>query len=275
MSAQQVKEYQAFRKYLKSVCGIELGDDKQYLVSTRVRRILLEQKVSSLSELLDQLDEGHSISLRQRIVDAMTTNETFWFRDNYPFSYLEKTLIPEFGKHHTDKSMRIWCAACSTGQEPYSVSMIVNEAKRSKFNDICEAEIVATDVSNSVLESAKSGMYDRLSVLRGLSETRTKYHFDLNEDQTWVVKEHIKQRVSFRTFNLQDTYYLLGKFDVIFCRNVLIYFAPELRKDILRRLHDALNHGGILFLGASETIKGLDHLYTMIDCRPGVAYKAI
>lgn len=267
-------EYREFSAFLKSACGIDLGVNKEYLVSTRIRRILAEHNLNGLGDLIRAIRAERGTALRQQVVDAMTTNETFWFRDGYPFEYLAKVL-PDLAAARAGKSLRIWSAACSSGQEPYSISMVVEEQQRHRFGQrIGEVEVVATDVSNRMLDVARHGRYDRLSVARGLSEERAKNFFIMETPEIWCVRPKVRQRIRFRSLNLQEPFYLLGKFDVIFCRNVLIYFSSDLKRDILTRLHKALNPSGLLFLGSSESIPDLSHLYDLVDCQPGVAYRA-
>jgi chemotaxis protein methyltransferase CheR len=269
-------EYQAFSAFLQTACGIDLGANKQYLVATRVRRILVEHHLRSLGELTRLIQQDSQRLLRQKVIDAMTTNETFWFRDSYPFEYLSKTVLPALAKQqkHQQKT-RIWSAACSSGQEPYSLSMLVEEGMRGNFSTRCnDAEILATDVSASVLESAKQAVYDRISLARGLSLQRCNEFFVQTDTDSWVLKDSVRNRVRFRPLNLQESFYLLGRFDVVFCRNVLIYFSTDLKAEILRKIHGVLNPGGILFLGSSESISGLSDLYEMVNCNPGVAYRA-
>lgn len=268
------EEYRAFKEFLRAACGIDLGDNKQYLVTTRIRRILLANRINSLSDLTDMISRGGGRFLRQQVIDAMTTNETYWFRDGYPFDYLAQRLSKGLSPTGSSKKLRIWSAACSTGQEPYGISMIVAEAARKKFGEkVADTEILATDVSSAVLAVASQACYDRASMARGLTLERIKAHFLQQSEEVWQVRDSIRDRVRFRPFNLQDSYYLLGKFDVIFCRNVLIYFSDALKVEILTKLHSALNPNGILFLGSSESISGLNHLYEMVNCNPGVAYR--
>lgn len=270
------QEYTEFSEFLRAACGINLGENKQYLVSTRIRRILLENSMTSLGELTARIKNDRDRILRQRVLDAMTTNETFWFRDTYPYEYLSNHILPELATKKTGKVARIWSAACSTGQEPYSISMKVQESLQNKFGPkAIEADILATDLSSEALDVAKKGSYDKISVVRGLDEKRMKEYF-VEEDGggTWRVCRNLQSRIRFRPLNLQDSFYLLGKFDVIFCRNVLIYFSTDLKNEILTKLHGALNPGGYLFLGSSESITGVNHLFEMINCRPGVVYKA-
>ncbi len=269
------QEFQEFRDYLQEIAGIDLGANKQYLVATRLRRVLGEYKCSSLAELTQLIKRPGNLQARQKIIDIMTTNETFWFRDVYPFEYLKSTLLPDLHKAHTSRRIRLWSAACSSGQEPFSLSMIVEEYVRENFSrNKLLLEIIATDLSSEILEQAKSGIYDRHSITRGLSSDRLRSFFNKIDDECWQAKRDIASRISFRPLNLQDSYATLGRFDIIFCRNVLIYFSAELKKDILTRLHASLRPGGALFLGSSESLGGATELFEMVHCSPGVMYRA-
>ncbi len=268
-------EYKGFSQFLKAESGIDLGQNKQYLVATRIRKILAEHQLPSLGALISKLENSSVRQLKQQVVDAMTTNETYWFRDGYPFDFLAKSLIPELSQRAEGGPIKIWSAACSSGQEPYSISMIFAEELKNKgFKKVLDADILATDVSWSVLESAKEACYDRISLVRGLTSDRIALYFNQLKEDSWQVKDAIRQRVRFRPVNLRESLFLLGRFDVVFCRNVLIYFNTELKLEIVRKIHSVLNPGGTLFLGASESITGLEDYFEMVYCRPGVAYRA-
>lgn len=269
------EEFQRFRDLLQDICGIDLGHNKQYLVANRVRRIMVDHKLNSLSELMHRIDQGGNRRLRQEVIDAMTTNETFWFRDGYPFNYLTNKLLPHLQKEKRGGPVRMWSAACSSGQEPYSLSIAVEEY----FRGVAGAwrfpvDIMATDLSSNVLTQARLAEYDRLSMARGLSDERLQKFFEPVGNDRWRVSAPIKARVQFRPLNLQDSYILLGKFDVVFCRNVLIYFSANLKRDILRKIHGVMNPGGYLFLGSSESLGGANDLFEMVHCNPGVVYRA-
>lgn len=269
------REFTEFRDFLQQVAGIDLGHNKQYLVATRIRRILIDYHCQTLGELTAQIRLPSNRELRQKVVDAMTTNETFWFRDLYPFEYLRNSLLPDLVNKSANNRIRIWSAACSSGQEPYSISMIVEEFIRAQLGlNALPVEIVATDLSSKILDSARKGEYDRLSIARGLSDLRLKNFFDQSDADTWRVKHIIKERITFKPMNLQDSYLLLGRFDVVFCRNVLIYFSSDLKRDILKRIHGAMKPGGYLFLGSSESLSGMNDLFEMLHCSPGVVYRA-
>jgi len=269
-------EYQQFKAFLQEACGILLGDNKQYLVKSRLRKIMEEQSVDSLGQLVQELKKISSKALKETVVDAMTTNETLWFRDNHPFRILSDIILPEFSEKNSMKPARIWSAACSTGQEPYSMTMIADEFKRKNPGKLRGGvQIVATDISQTVLENAKSGEYEMLAIGRGLSKDRLNSYFSELDTGAWKIKPELRRLIDFRLLNLLDRYSVLGKFDVIFCRNVLIYFSAELKLDILSRMRQVLNPGGYLVLGASESLNGLSDKYEMVQCRPGIIYRAI
>lgn len=268
-------EFTEFRDYLQVIAGIDLGENKQYLVATRLRKVFTEFNCGSLKELTAHIKQARNAQARQKVIDVMTTNETFWFRDNYPFDYLKKKILPELNASNPSGRIRIWSAACSSGQEPFSLSMIADECIRENFNiRNLSLEITATDLSNEILQRARSGIYDRLSITRGLSSERRSHFFDEVEGDLWKTKPSVSSRVSFRPLNLLDSFAGLGRFDVIFCRNVLIYFSAESKKDILCRMHGALKPGGLLFLGSSESLSGAADMFDMIHCKPGVMYQA-
>ncbi len=269
-------EFNEFRQFLQDACGIALGDNKQYLVSNRIRRLLEDHQLSSFSELVRALKLSSSRRLKDQVIDAMTTNETFWFRDIYPYEHLKNTLLPQLMGNRQTGGVRIWSAACSSGQEPYSISMAVEEYKRQTMGALARpVQIVATDLSSIVLEQARRGEYDRLSILRGLTQERLDRYFDQPSENTWRVKSFIRERIEFRPLNLLDSYGALGKFDIVFCRNVLIYFNAELKRQILQKIHAALKPQGILYLGSSEGLAGAGDLFEMVRCEPGILYRAI
>ncbi len=248
-------DYGVFQAFLQSACGIVLGDNKQYLVANRIRRILEEQQVATLTALVRRMEQDPRCGLRERVINAMTTNETFWFRDNFPFEILRDTLLPRLLLQERRESLRFWSAACSSGQEPYSISMIIEEFK-SRHPGVIRREptIVGTDISSKVLMAAREARYDSLSINRGLSEQRRQLFFKLCADGSFQLHPQIAARVEFRTLNLLDSYALLGSFDVVFCRNVLIYFSADMKIDILRRMRATLKPGSSLILGASESM---------------------
>jgi chemotaxis protein methyltransferase CheR len=231
--------------------------------------------IKTLGELVQRKQSQPRSGLREQVVDAMTTNETLWFRDTYPFEVLKNRVLPELIKAYPAQRLRIWSAACSSGQEPYSLSMSIDEFERTNIGQLKGGvQIVATDLSPSMLANCKSGEYDSLAMGRGLAQERLQRYFDPKGAGRWQIKAPLKNRVEFRPLNLLDSYAALGKFDIVFCRNVLIYFSAEVKKDILSRIHATLKPGGYLFLGASEALNGLPEKYQMVQCSPGIIYKA-
>ncbi|WP_163834425.1 CheR family methyltransferase [Spartinivicinus ruber] len=268
-----LSDFDIFSQFLEKACGIVLGKNKEYLVKSRLRKILNDNKIDTLAELVKIIERNPRDNLRGKVIDAMTTNETLWFRDNYPFEVFKKTILPELCKRYPNQRLRLWSAACSSGQEPYSISMATDEFERTSLGQLkAGLQIIATDLSNKVLAECRQGEYDSLALGRGLSEERLKRYFNELQGKRWEVKPEVKKRIEFKELNLQESYASLGKFDVVFCRNVLIYFSAEFKRDILTRIHKTLKPGGYLFLGASEALNGLSDLYEMVQCRPGIMY---
>jgi len=265
------EDYKAFRLFLEDASGIVLGDNKQYLVTSRLTRLMTDNEIPSFGSLMGCIKSDSR--LRQRILDAMTTNETSWFRDSYPFDILKEKLLPEIAKNQP-RQVRIWSAACSTGQEPYSLSMMVQEYLQGNPGSLpaTAVQITGTDISPRVLEIAKSGRYEGAAVSRGLPPERQKRFFKENGGG-WEVNQDIKQRVAFRELNLMQNYALLGRFDIIYCRNVLIYFSTELKCDILSRMAKCLNPSGFLVLGGSESISNYSDEFDLVRWRNGVIYQ--
>ncbi|MGS2717503.1 CheR family methyltransferase [Eionea flava] len=268
-------DFKAFCDYLQEASGITLTPGKSYLVSARIRNIMVSHQMADLSELTGALKKNDK-RLHQEIIDAMTTNETFWFRDDYPFLYFTNSLLPQWASpDNRESSIKIWSAACSSGQEPYSLAMLSEEFKeKNVFNK--RIEILATDLSNAILQKARQGVFDKLSVDRGLSQQRlSKFFSETNGHyQEWQVNTELKRYIQFRAINLLDSFNSLGQFDIIFCRNVLIYFTRETKSDILKRMHKCLKPDGYLCLGSSESLAGAKDLFSMVHCKPGIIYQA-
>lgn len=264
--------YAKFSRFLEQQCGIVLGQNKQYLVRSRLSSLLYDQPYDSLDGLVEQAISGRDRQLLQTVVDAMTTNETLWFRDNYPFELLIKELLPQAAAKKT--RLRIWSAACSSGQEPYSIAMSALEAQRlTPSVSRLSVDITATDLSNSMLDKCREGCYDELSLARGLPVDRRERYFSPHANGMLQVKPNVKRMVQFKSFNLLHSYASLGQFDIVFCRNVLIYFSPEVKQKILQQIAALLPPGGILFLGASESISVAGDLFKMVKCHPGLYYQ--
>ncbi|MDH5446314.1 MAG: protein-glutamate O-methyltransferase CheR [Gammaproteobacteria bacterium] len=266
------EQYDKFRHFLEEACGIVLGENKHYLVTSRLNRLIKEFSFPSISAMLDTLSLGTNAQLKERIIDAMTTNETSWFRDGYPYEILRHEILPEVAKKKPG-AFRIWSAACSTGQEAYSISMTIAEYQMANPGALSTfVEIVGTDISPTVLKMARDGIYDEISVIRGLSEERRNKYMEQKEDK-WQVREAIRAPARFADLNLLGSYSLLGKFDIIFCRNVLIYFSSESKTDILTRMAEILNPGGYIILGGSESPTGYTPAFEMVRYDAGVIYR--
>ena len=266
-----VNEYNTFRRYLEDACGIVLGENKHYLVTSRLKRVTEEFSFPTLSDMMTTLVKGNDRRLREKVIDAMTTNETMWFRDVYPFEILKNELLPELAQNNAP--IKIWSAASSTGQEAYSISMTASEFQQVNPGKLTSnLEIVGTDISQTVVNKAKLGSYDELSVVRGLSPQRRDKFFSKKDDD-WVINPDIAKRTRFTELNLLSSYSLLGKFDIIFCRNVLIYFSSEMKTDILERMADILKPGGTLILGGSESPTGYTKKFAMKRYPDGVVYR--
>ena len=265
------KSYQQFRTFLEQQCGIVLGANKQYLVKSRLAPLMAKFDVASLGELVSRTLSPIERQLRAAVIDAMTTNETLWFRDEYPYELLKNRILPEFSKQ---PSVKIWSAASSSGQEPYSIAMSLLEYQQKNARTFTRgAQIIGTDISNTMLEHCKYGHYDSLALARGLSAERKRQFFEPGDNGMYKVKDHVKKMVSFRPLNLLNSYSLMGRFDIVFCRNVLIYFSPEIKAKIISQIHGVLNKNGYLLLGASESLSGLSDRFNMVRCNPGIVYQ--
>jgi chemotaxis protein methyltransferase CheR len=265
------QEYKDFCRFLESQCGIVLGDNKQYLVRSRLSPLVTKYGQTSLSALLRDVVKGMNRELRVAAVDAMTTNETLWFRDTYPFTMLADKLLPEVAAKK--RPIKIWSAASSSGQEPYSIAMTILETQQKKPGLLPNCSVVATDISSTMLDMCRMGSYDNLALGRGLSLERRRSFFEDAGDGRMKVKDNVKRLVNFRPQNLMESYALLGKFDIIFCRNVLIYFSADMKSKVLNQMAGSLNPGGYLLLGASESLTGLTDRFDMVRCNPGIIYK--
>lgn len=274
MSARQLddKSYHQFRTFLEQQCGIVLGENKQYLVKSRLAPLMSKFDVNSLGELVTRTLSPIERQLRAAVIDAMTTNETLWFRDDYPFKLLKSKLLPDLADRRTP--VKIWSAASSSGQEPYSIAMSVLEYQQSNPGAFARGvQVIGTDISSTMLEHCKYGHYDSLALARGLSPERKRQFFENGDNGMLKVKDEVKKMVNFRPLNLLNSYSLMGRFDIVFCRNVLIYFAPEIKAQIISQIHGTLNDGGYLFLGASESLSGLNSDFDMLRCNPGIIYQ--
>ncbi|WP_267428417.1 protein-glutamate O-methyltransferase CheR [Methylobacterium sp. GC_Met_2] len=248
-------EFEFLRGFLKQRSGLALTAEKRYLVESRLTPICRRCGLGSLGELISALKLGRNGALERSVVEAMTTNETFFFRDRIPFDLFRDTLLPEaLIRNASRRRLRIWCAASSTGQEPYSLAMLLQEAAPRMPG--WQVEIVATDISTEVIEKAKAGLYSHFEVQRGLPvQWLIKYFNQVGEQ--WQIAQSLRNMVDYRQLNLLQSFTMLGQFDIIYCRNVLIYFDAPTKSDVLARLAAQLAPEGALLLGAAETVIGL------------------
>jgi len=251
-------DYEYLRKFLKDQSGLDLSADKQYLIESRLLPLARKSGLPGISELVQKMRSGSSLFVNQ-VVEAMTTNETFFFRDKLPFDHFRESIMPEMLRARANrKSIRIWCAAGSTGQEPYSLAMCLKEmgAVLNGFR----VEILATDLSQEVIEKSRAGVYSQFEVQRGLPiQMLVKYFKQTGE--LWQLNADIRGMVQHRQLNLLHDFTGLGKFDIIFCRNVLIYFDQETKVRTFDRLSRMLEPDGTLMLGAAETVVGISDAF--------------
>jgi chemotaxis protein methyltransferase CheR len=251
-------DYEYLRKLLRERSGLDLSADKQYLVESRLVPLARRAGLAGIGELVQKVKAG-SDSLTVDVIEVMTTNETFFFRDKIPFDHLRQAVIPELIQARAAKrSLRIWCAASSTGQEPYSIAMVCKEfaAELSGWR----VEIIATDISLGVLEKARAGIFSQFEVQRGLPIQLLVRHFR-QVGELWQLNADIRAMVQHRQLNLLQDFSHLGTFDVIFCRNVLIYFDQETKLAVFNRLARSLEPDGTLALGAAESIVGITEAF--------------
>lgn len=263
-------EFELFRKLIEGECGIAIGDEKAYLLESRLSTMLIENECANFTEFYEKtrLD----CALKNKIIDAMTTNETLWFRDNAPYVALNEHLFPLFSeqlKQNKKKQIKIWSAACSSGQEPYSIAINAHEyAKTGSGTELLNGglSILATDISNAVLFLAKAGRYDAISISRGMPEILLSRYFQ-QDGRVYILDAKIKEMVQFQQLNLMKSFNQVGKFDLVMLRNVAIYFSVEFKIDLFRRVAQVLSPGGYLILGASESLHGLSDDFNRLEIR--------
>jgi chemotaxis protein methyltransferase CheR len=247
-------EFTFIQGFLMQRTGILLSAEKRYLVETRLDPVMRQMQLPSFRIVVDKLKAGDR-ALETAVIDAMTTNETLFFRDKLPFDLFQNEVMPDLIRSRRGSGrIRIWCAACSSGQEPYSLSMILDEMQ-PRLGGI-SVEIIATDVSERVLAQAREGTYSQFEVQRGLPIRYLLKHFK-QVGTRWQIDKALAQRIQFKSANLLQGFKALGPFDVIFCRNVLIYFGESTKRDILNRMSEVLAPDGSLILGGAETVLGL------------------
>jgi chemotaxis protein methyltransferase CheR len=248
------RHFNFLQSFIKNESGIALTADKNYLIESRLKSVLRKHNLESYDELISKISQFDEYrKLREEVIDAVTTNETYFFRDIKPFKFFEDNILKPFAKQDFKKVLRIWCAASSTGQEPYSLAIQALENKLLLKDK--RVEIIATDINQQVIDKAREGNYNQFEVQRGLPINLLLKYFDQIGDDAnnFKLKNEVKNLVTFKKLNLLDDYSSVGVLDAIFCRNVLIYFDIETKNKIMGKMAGSLNRGGFVFLGTSET----------------------
>jgi len=264
----KVEDFNFLSTLIKQRSGLVLTEDKSYLLESRLMPIARKRGLKGLEELTQTLRTHKEEALMQDVTEAMTTNESFFFRDIKPFDMFREQVLPEIMKNRADrKSFRVWCAAASSGQEPYSLAITLLEAAQKLAG--WRTEIIGTDISREILEKAKSGLYSQFEVQRGLPIQLLLKYFEKKDDM-WQASSALRTMVQFKELNLLGDLQKMGKFDVVFCRNVLIYFDQETKGKVLDEISRMMPPDGILFLGGAETVLGISDKFKPVPGLRGV-----
>lgn len=264
----KVEDFDMFATLLKQRSGLVLTRDKAYLLESRLMPVARKWNMKGLDELAAAVRTRKEEALLRDITEAMTTNESSFFRDQKPFDQFKSVVLPALLQSRASRrQIRIWSAACSSGQEAYSLSMLLLE-EQSRING-WKIEIVGTDISNEMVERARSGIYTQFEVQRGLPIQMLVKHFKQQGDK-WQINPQIRQMVSFREFNLLQDLSPLGQFDVVFCRNVLIYFDQPTKTKVLEGIVRLMPADGVLYLGGAETVLGITDRFKPMEGQRGL-----
>jgi len=262
------QDFDYLRKLLRERSGLVLAAEKQYLAESRLVPVARRHGMANLTELIERLRNKSPAALIAEVVEAMTTNETFFFRDKLPFDHFRETMMPALiAARAREKRIRIWCTAASSGQEPYSLAMLLKAMSAPLAG--YRIDIVATDLSSEVLEKAKAGVYTQFEVQRGLPVQLLVKFFEQN-GESWQLAPELRSMVQFRPLNLLNDFSALGSFDVVFCRNVLIYFDQDSKVAVLNRIARQIPNDGYLVLGAAETVIGLTDAFKPLADKRGL-----
>lgn len=263
-----VSDFELIAQLLKERSGLSLNKDKAYLLESRLNPVARKWNFAGFDELAQAIRAGRDEALLVEVTEAMTTNESFFFRDQKPFEQFTQMVLPQLMENRKDaRRFRIWSAACSSGQEPYTLAMLLkeHEAKLQGW----KIEIVATDLSNQILDKARAGLYSQFEVQRGLPITLLVKYFKQTGER-WQIDDGVRKMVTFQKFNLLDDMKPLGRFDVVFCRNVLIYFDPPTKTKILSNIADLMPADGFLYLGGAETVLGTSDRFQVLTGQRGI-----
>jgi chemotaxis protein methyltransferase CheR len=270
-------EFLLLRDYIEENCGICLNKDKAYLLENRLLHFIEEYKCSDFSEFYYIVKTSSHKGLKEKLLDAMTTNETLWFRDLHPYAILKEKILPSFAqavKAGRQDKIKIWSAASSTGQEPYSIAITVRDfcmGQDTIKKDM--VKIIATDISDSSLAKAKAGKYDSVAMSRGITPEQLNKFFT-KDGLSHTINQDIRDMVTFQKFNLQDNPIAIEPhFDLVFMRYVAIYFSDEFKKGLYNRLARVLTPKGFLVIGAVETLRGVSEDFDMLSHAGGLYYQ--
>jgi chemotaxis protein methyltransferase CheR len=273
------EEFDLIRQFVHEHSGILIADGKEYLVENRLNVLMVQSGCRNFLELHERLQKDGG-PLRTRAIDAMTTNETLWFRDVSFFSALTDFVVPLLMEKASQKpTVRIWSAACSTGQEPYSIAMLLGDAHRAAGSRVktrlSQFSILATDISPSAIAIATAGRYSQLAISRGMRANFLENFFTQIDASAYEVRPEIRSMVTFRQFNLKESFKALGLFDFILCRNVLIYFSNELKAEIYAKIYEVMHSDGLLAIGASESPRGYTARFEQVSVGSSVLYRPV
>ncbi len=260
--------FETFATLLKNRSGLVIGPDKLYLLETRLAPILKREQLRDLTALAEKLRSPANEALIKQVVEAMTTNESFFFRDDKPFVHFRNQALPRLlAARGAGAPLRIWSAASSTGQEAYSIAMILTECRATVGNR--KIEIIGTDLARETLNRAREGQYTQFEVQRGLPVQMLMRYFK-KEENNWRISDAIRGMVQFREWNLLTDLKALGRFDVVFCRNVLIYFDQPTKTRVLEAVAQQMPPDGLLYLGGAETVLGITTRFAPMPAERGV-----
>jgi chemotaxis protein methyltransferase CheR len=263
-----VNDFEFIAQLLYQRSGLVITQEKAYLLESRLNPVARKWDLEGIDALIAALRSKKDEKLTVDVTEAMTTNESFFFRDNRPFDQFKDIVLPHMLEARgSRKQLRIWSAACSSGQEPYTLAMILKEeaAKLAGW----KIDIIATDLSTEILNKAKEGLYSQFEVQRGLPITLLMKYF-AQEGEKWRISEDIRRMVTYKPFNLLENPSALGHFDVVFCRNVLIYFDQPTKSDVLKRVARTLSADGVLYLGGAESVLGISEAFKPMPSQRGV-----
>jgi len=286
------QEFELLRHYIHNICGLAISDNKTYLIRQRLEPLVLKAGCSSFSEFYNKLRKGDSDGnkilpqVEEKIINAITTHETSFFRDGHPFETFKEFLLPQlaktiiqrksYSKHRKGAKVRLWSAGTSTGQEPYSLAILIHEFTDNSVlpSNVVKEDfgLLATDISSTMIAKSMTAEYSQFEIKRGLNSERLR-NFFFKEKERWTIKSQIRKMVEFRQINLIEPFRMLGGFDVILCRNVLIYFDNQTKSRILNQFNDILCENGWLILGATENIFSLSDKFNVFHFGETILYQ--